>query len=151
MSDVGMPVLAMAMLLIAGDPWLRKNYALRRIVELDAQTAKLVDDAKIDGLLQVEQGIEIGLLHEIRELEVQGGIAQGFQVTALKTNVRVFANDALEQRRDSLELVEGRFVGHANRRQRALFLGTAEIAHAAFQKIGVRENDLFAGVAAQSR
>jgi hypothetical protein len=48
-------------------PLLRQNHALRRILELDAQTAKLVDNSKIDGLLQVEQGIEIGLPYEVRE------------------------------------------------------------------------------------
>src|ERR1700738_795022 len=81
---------------------LREDHALSRIVELDPQTAKLVDDAKIDGLLQIEQGVETGLLHEIREFEMQGRIPQGFQVAAVETSVRVFAHDAFEQRRYSL-------------------------------------------------
>src|SRR5258708_34728445 len=55
---------AMAALAIGGDSRLRENHALRRIVELDAQAAKFVDDAKIHGLLEVEQGVEIGRVHE---------------------------------------------------------------------------------------
>src|SRR5258708_23766748 len=110
---------AMAELAIGGDSRLRENHALCRIVELDAQTAKFVDDAKIHGLLEVEQGIEIGLLNEVRELEVQRRIAQRLQVAALETSVRMLANDALEQYGYFPERVGGRFVGHANRRQRA--------------------------------
>ena len=50
-----------------------------------------------------------------------------------------------------LSFSRGRVVGHANRRERALFVGAAEIAHAALQDIGVRQNDLLAGLAAQAR
>src|SRR5438309_1085648 len=78
----------------AAIPLPRENHALRRIVERDAHTAKLVEDAKVHGLLQVEQRIHVGLLHEIRELEMQGRIAQGLEVAALEARARVFANDA---------------------------------------------------------
>lgn len=53
----------------------RKNHALRRIIEFHAQTANFIDDAEIHGLLQIEQRIDGGLLNEIRELEVQRRVA----------------------------------------------------------------------------
>jgi hypothetical protein len=40
-----------ATLFVRGDPRLFENHALRRIVEVDARTAELVDDAEIHGLL----------------------------------------------------------------------------------------------------
>src|SRR6266403_446521 len=104
---------------IGGDPGLRESHPLRLIVELDAQTAKFVDDAKIDRLLQVEQGIAIGLLNEVGELEEQRRIAERLQVAALETGARMLANDALEKCGYSAERVGGSFVGHANRRQGA--------------------------------
>jgi len=39
--------------------------ALRRVPELDAEAAELADDTKIDGVLQVQHGIELGLLCKI--------------------------------------------------------------------------------------
>jgi hypothetical protein len=61
-----------AMLFIGGDSRLLENHSLRRIIEIDARAAELVDDAEIHGLLQIEQGIEAGLLREVGQLEVQG-------------------------------------------------------------------------------
>src|SRR5580693_2248797 len=81
---------------------------------------------------------------------MQRRIAQDFQVAALEARVRLFANDAFEQLRDLAQYVGGRFVAHAERRQRAQLLGAAEIAHAALQDVGVRENNLLARLAAQS-
>lgn len=54
---------------LGGDSLPGKNDALSRAVEFHSHAPKFVDDAKIDGLLQVEQGIQAGLLHEIRQLE----------------------------------------------------------------------------------
>src|ERR1700730_7882879 len=124
-----------AALRLGGTTVARQNHALGRIVEFDAQAPKFIDDAKIHGLLQIEQRIQIGLLHEIREFEVQSGIAEGLQMATLETGVLLLA---------------GRPVGAANGRQRALFLGAAEIPHAALQDIGVGENDLLAALAAQA-
>src|ERR1700681_3048496 len=82
---------------------------------------------------------------------MKGRIAIILEMATLESDVCLFADDSLQESRYALKLVGGRFVGHANRRQGALFLGTAKIAYAALQDIGVRKNDLFAGLAAQSR
>src|ERR1700691_1083926 len=87
-------------LFIGGDSRLLENHALRGIVEVDARTAKLVDDAEIHGLLQIEQGIETGLLREVRQLEVQRRVAESLQMTAIETCVRLLADDAFEKLRD---------------------------------------------------
>jgi len=52
---------------VGGGPRWREQHPLGRVVEFDAQAAKLVDDAKVDGLLQVEQRIDARLLHEVRQ------------------------------------------------------------------------------------
>ena len=44
---------------------------LRGVGKLDAQPTQLVDDPEIDRLLQIEHGIYRGLLHEIRQLELE--------------------------------------------------------------------------------
>ena len=100
--------------------WLIDEHALRGIGELDSQAAELVDDAKVHRLLQVEQGIDFRLLHEIRQLELQAGIAEGLQVAALEPRIRLFAHDALEELGYAAQLLARRGVGHANRRERAL-------------------------------
>src|ERR1700733_10308441 len=121
-----------ATLFIGGDPRLLEYHTLRRIVEIDARAAELVDDAEIHGLLQIEQRIEAGLLREVGEFEVQGGIAEGLQMTAVETRVRLLADDALEQLGDGPKRVGRRVVVDADGRQRALLQGAAVIAHAAF-------------------
>ena len=93
------------MLFVACQSRLSENHTLGRIVEFHAQTPKFVDDAKIDGLLQIEQRIEVGLLHEVRQLEMQRGVAEVFQVAALEPRIRLFAHDTLEQRGYSPQLV----------------------------------------------
>ena len=127
------------------------EHALRGIGELDSEAAKFVDDAKIDRLLQVEQGVDFRLLDEVRQLELQAGIAEGLQVAALEAGMLKLANDALEELGYAAQLLSGRGVSHPNRRERPLLGRPPKISHTALQEIGVRHDDLLAGVAAQTR
>ncbi len=71
-------------------------------------------------------------------------------MTALEARLRVFANDVLQEFGHFLELVGRGVETYANRCQYAQLRQAAEIAHAAPQDVGVRQNDLFAALAAQA-
>src|ERR1700678_3963495 len=72
-------------------------------------------------------------------------------MTAVETRIRLLADDTFEKLGDGPKRVGRRVVVHADSRQRALLQGAAVVAHAAFQNVCIRKNDLFAAVAAQPR
>src|SRR5271168_4292711 len=71
--------------------------ALRGIGERHAETAELVDDAKVHRLLQVQQGIDFWLLHEERQLELEPGALEAPQMTAVEARIRLLAHDAFHE------------------------------------------------------
>jgi hypothetical protein len=59
-----------------------KDDQLCRVGEVHAQPPQFVDNPKVNGSLQIQQGIDAGLLHEVRQFELKGAFAEGLQVTA---------------------------------------------------------------------
>ena len=103
----------------------------------------------VDAVVFEPHVVRIG--HEIHQLELQGRVAVGFQITVFEARTVDRVNRALDETRYGGELVRRGFVGDPDRHQSTPLGHAAEVVYATFEHVRIRDDDLLTRHAANAR
>ena len=111
-----------------------------RISELDRGFGEAAADAQVDRLLNIHIPDVVGNLDKIHDLKVVSTFSKSFEMGAVETSIFLLLNNPPNHLRYRFQLIRRRLIEDSEAKDDTAFLHPLEVADAAIEQIGIRED-----------
>ena len=118
---------------------------LGRVCELDAFLCETPEDLDVDGVVSGPVDREVGNLHVVHGLYIEGRISEAHEEATIEACVLTTLDDLLDQSGDPFQLLRRGIVGHAQCERGAPLVPTLEIMDPTPEQVRVGEHELLTG------